>query len=58
MPGWMRMVPVGAIERTGSGVMQRVLDSMVPRFLAQLGADYARWAAGDASRKPIGTGQL
>ncbi|KAK9846413.1 hypothetical protein WJX81_003330 [Elliptochloris bilobata] len=58
VPGWMRMVPVGAIERTGSGVMQRVLDSMVPRFLRQLAADYALWAAGDESRKPISTGQL
>ena len=29
VPGWMRMVPLGAIERIGSGVMQRVLDSMV-----------------------------
>ena len=58
VPGWMRMVPLGAIERTGSGVMQRVLDSMVPRFLRQLAADYALWAAGDDSRKPIGTGQL
>ena len=54
----MRVVPLGAVERTGSGVMQRVLDSMVPRFLRQLAADYALWAAGDDSRKPIGTGQL
>ena len=29
MPGWIRMVPLGAVERTGSGIMQRVLDSMV-----------------------------
>ena len=58
VPGWMRMVPLRAIEGTGSGVMQRVLDSMVPRFLRQLAADYALWAAGDDSRKPIGTGQL
>jgi len=39
-------------------VMQRVLNTMVPRFLAQLRADYDLWAAGDESRKPVGTGQL
>lgn len=39
-------------------VMQRVLNTMVPRFLAQLRADYVLWAAGDESRKPAGTGQL
>ena len=39
-------------------VMQRVLNTMVPRFLAQLRADYALWASGDESRKPVGTGQL
>ena len=39
-------------------VMQRVLNTMVPRFLAQLRADYELWAAGDQSRKPVGTGQL
>jgi hypothetical protein len=58
VPGWMRMVPLGTVERTGSAVMQRVLDSMVPRFLRQLAGDYALWAAGDESRKPIGTGRL
>lgn len=39
-------------------VMQKVLNTMVPRFLAQLAADYDLWAAGDESRKPIGTGRL
>lgn len=39
-------------------VMQKVLNTMVPRFLAQLAADYELWAAGDDSRKPIGNGQL
>ena len=41
-----------------SQVMQRVLNTMVPRFLAQLRADYALWAAGDESRKPVGDGQI
>ena len=53
----MRAIPVGAIERTGSSVMQRVLNRMLPRFLAQLEADYELWASG-APRKPVGTGQL
>ena len=39
-------------------VLQQVLNRMVPRFLAQLEADYQLWAAGDHSRKPIGNGQL
>jgi hypothetical protein len=58
IPGWFSMVPVSAVERVGCGVMQRVLNSMVPRFLKQLQADYELWASGDESRKPIGTGQL
>ena len=58
VPSWFKMVPVSAIERTGCSVMQRVLDRMVPRFLKQLQADYDLWAAGDGSRKAIGTGQL
>lgn len=53
MPSWFRVVPLGALERTGCSVMQRVLDRMVPRFLRQLEADYALWASGDESRKPI-----
>lgn len=58
VPTWMRALPVRAIEKTGSSVMQRVLNRMLPRFLSQLQADYERWASGDASRTPIGTGQL
>ena len=51
-------MPVGAIESTGSRVMQTVLNSAVPKFLQQLQKDYALWAAGDESRKPVGTGEL
>ena len=58
VPGWMIAVPVGVIERTGSSVMQGVLNTMLPRFLAQLRADYELWASGDTSRTPVGTGQL
>ena len=58
VPGWFRLVPVEAIEKTGSGVMQRILNRMVPRFLKQLQADYELWASGDESRKPIAAGEL
>jgi hypothetical protein len=58
VPKWMRAIPVSAIERTGSGVMQQVLNRMLPKFLAQLQADYQLWASGDSSRKAVGTGQL
>jgi Protein of unknown function (DUF1997) len=42
VPKWFRQVPVAAIEATGSKVMQGVLSTMVPRFLAQLHGDYQR----------------
>ncbi|KAK9824468.1 hypothetical protein WJX72_010525 [[Myrmecia] bisecta] len=58
VPRLFSMIPVTAIEKSGSAVMQRVLNSMVPRFLKQLEADYVLWASGDSSRKPVGTGQL
>jgi hypothetical protein len=58
VPGWFQIIPVSALEGTGCRVMQGVLNSMVPRFLKQLHADYHLWAAGDTSRKPVGTGQL
>ena len=54
----MRAIPVGAIERTGSSVMQKVLNQMLPKFLSQLQVDYQKWASGDESRKPVGTGEL
>ena len=58
IPGWMKFLPKGALEKLGAGAMQGVLNTMVPRFLTQLQHDYARWAAGDESRTPVGTGQL
>ncbi|KAG2438569.1 hypothetical protein HXX76_005119 [Chlamydomonas incerta] len=54
VPTWSSFLPVTSIESAGSGVMQNVLNVMVPRFLAQLRTDYALWAAGDESRKPVG----
>ncbi|KAK9795865.1 hypothetical protein WJX73_010568 [Symbiochloris irregularis] len=58
VPRWMKFLPKGAIEKVGSSAMQQVLNRMVPRFLSQLQKDYEQWAAGDESRKPVGTGQL
>lgn len=58
IPNWLKFLSVDYISRSGSKVMQQVLNRMVPRFLAQLEADYQLWAAGDESRKPIGDGQL
>lgn len=49
VPRWFA-VPLPAVERVGSRVMQRVLDVAVPRFLAQLADDYGRWAAGEERR--------
>lgn len=58
VPRWARIMPIGAVESTGSRVMQTVLNSAVPKFLQQLQKDYELWAAGDESRKPVGTGEL
>jgi hypothetical protein len=46
VPRWFA-VPLPSVERAGSRVMQRVLDMAVPRFLAQLAADYEKWANGE-----------
>ena len=58
IPRWARVMPTSAIESTGSRVMQTVLNNTVPKFLKQLQKDYELWAAGDESRKPVGTGEL
>lgn len=49
VPAWF-VVPTAMIEKTGCAVMERVLETAVPRFLEQLKADYGLWAAGDESR--------
>jgi hypothetical protein len=57
VPGWF-LLPTASVEAAGSGVMAATLKAMVPRFLKQLEKDYALWASGDDSRKPIGDGVL
>ena len=47
VPGWF-LVPVSLIEKSGSAVMQKVLDTAVPRFLKQLDFDYELWSNGES----------
>lgn len=58
IPFAFRAIPVQAIESTGSQVLDQILRIMLPRFMAQLVKDYQAWASGDASRQPLGTGQI
>jgi hypothetical protein len=58
VPAWAAFIPVSAAEKTGNSVMQRVLNTSVPKFLKQLEKDYHLWSSGDDSRKPMGTGEL
>lgn len=58
VPNWFRLVSPAAVSATGSKVMQQVVNQMVPRFLEQLKQDYALWASGDESRKPLGGGTI
>jgi hypothetical protein len=57
VPGWL-VLPTSAVEAAGSGVMAATLNAMVPSFLRQLERDYALWASGDTSRRPLGEGIL
>ena len=53
VPQWSSFLPVPMVQSVGSSVLQKVLDLMVPRFLAQLDVDYKKWATGE-SRQPVG----
>eukprot|EP00798_Chlamydomonas_sp_ICE-L_P004344 gene4344-14459_t len=53
IPSWCSFIPTERVETVGSGVLQTVLNTMVPRFLKHLNQDYAAWASGDSSRKPV-----
>jgi hypothetical protein len=46
VPRWF-VVPVSVVESSGSAIMQKILDVSVPKFLAQLQTDYAKWSAGE-----------
>ncbi|KAJ0970266.1 hypothetical protein J5N97_023143 [Dioscorea zingiberensis] len=58
IPFAFRAIPVGAIESTGTQVLEQLLRLMLPRFLNQLVKDYRAWASGDTSRQPLGTGEI
>ncbi|CAN8257172.1 unnamed protein product [Cochlearia groenlandica] len=58
IPFAFRVFPVGAIEATGTQVLDQILKLMLPRFLSQLSKDYQAWATGDSSRQPLGTGEI
>ncbi|CAD6202034.1 unnamed protein product [Miscanthus lutarioriparius] len=58
IPFPFRAIPVEAIESSGRQVLEQLLRVMLPRFLKQLVKDYQAWASGDASRKPLGTGEI
>ncbi|KAJ8765952.1 hypothetical protein K2173_020468 [Erythroxylum novogranatense] len=58
VPFAFRPIPVEAIESTGTRILEQILGLMLPRFMAQLVKDYQAWASGDASRQPLGTGQI
>ena len=54
VPWAFRVLPTRAISASGSGVLQAMLNLMVPSFTQQLEADYISWASGDDSRKALG----
>lgn len=58
IPFPFRAIPVEAIESTGAQVLEQILRIMLPRFMAQLVKDYQSWASGDASRQPLGIGEI
>ncbi len=43
------------VGKSGSIVIQQMLNLMVPRFLKQLAKDYEVWSTGDDSRAPVQT---
>lgn len=53
VPKWSP-IPVPVVNTTGSFILQKTLDVVVPRFLSQLSRDYANWSTGDDSRQPVG----
>lgn len=58
IPFAFRAIPVEAIESTGTQVLEQILKTILPRFMAQLVKDYQAWASGDTSRQPLGTGEI
>jgi len=49
-----RWLPKRLVSKSGSIVMQQMLNILVPRFVKQLAKDYEVWTTGDDSRAPVG----
>jgi hypothetical protein len=56
IPQWCAFLPAASIESVGSGVLQGVLNLMVPRFLGQLQVPAAGGSVGEACRGWLGEG--
>mmetsp|Transcript_6366 Transcript_6366/g.9313 ORF Transcript_6366/g.9313 Transcript_6366/m.9313 type:complete len:291 (+) Transcript_6366:158-1030(+) len=48
-----RWLPKRLVGKSGSIVIQQMLNIIVPRFVKQLAKDYSVWSAGDDSRAPV-----
>lgn len=48
-----RWLPKRLLSKSGSIVMQQMLNVLVPRFVNQLRADFQAWSLGDDSRSPV-----
>jgi hypothetical protein len=53
-----RWLPKRLVSKSGSIVIQQMLNIMVPRFLKQLAKDFEVWSTGDDSRAPVQTVSL
>ncbi|CAK8571193.1 unnamed protein product [Lathyrus sativus] len=58
IPFAFKAIPKQAIESAGTQVLEQILKIMLPRFMSQLVKDYQAWASGNASRQPLGTGEI
>lgn len=58
VPKWLiAVVPISFVSKVGKGMLAKILEVAMPRFLLQLEKDYLAWASGDDSRKPMSTGE-
>mmetsp|Transcript_44881 Transcript_44881/g.65976 ORF Transcript_44881/g.65976 Transcript_44881/m.65976 type:complete len:313 (+) Transcript_44881:56-994(+) len=48
-----KWIPKRLLSKSGSVVMQQMLNLLVPRFVKQLVLDFDGWSAGDDSRAPV-----
>ena len=58
VPPPLSAVPGPLLSTTGGLLAKLVMQALLPTFLDLLAVDYARWAAGDASRRTSAAGSL